>query len=146
MNGAQTPAAACLLSTNPELLKRALIAAADENDLVILNAGASAGTRDYSAKVLAEIGEVIVHGVAIKPGKPVILAMIGDTPVIGSAWLSGFGPINDAHLCPGNDLHFPWPGTAGIPSMSRPRSPDLCIRRWALINSFELPLDGSGKT
>ncbi len=68
---------------NPEFLKRALLAAADENDLVILNAGASAGTRDYSAKVLAEVGEVIVHGVAIKPGKPVILAMIGDTPVIG---------------------------------------------------------------
>ncbi len=68
---------------DPELLKRALLSAADENDLVILNAGASAGTRDYSAKVLAEIGEVIVHGVAIKPGKPVILAMIGDTPVIG---------------------------------------------------------------
>ncbi|MGB3210583.1 MAG: molybdopterin biosynthesis protein [Desulforhopalus sp.] len=68
---------------NPDLLKRALLAAADENDLVILNAGASAGTRDYSAKVLAEVGEVIVHGVAIKPGKPVILAMIGDTPVVG---------------------------------------------------------------
>jgi putative molybdopterin biosynthesis protein len=68
---------------DPELLKTALITAAAENDLVILNAGASAGTRDYSAKVLAEVGEVIVHGVAIKPGKPVILAMIGDTPVIG---------------------------------------------------------------
>lgn len=68
---------------NPELLKRALIAAAAENDLVVLNAGASAGTRDYSGSVLAEVGEVIVHGVAIKPGKPVILAMIGDTPVIG---------------------------------------------------------------
>ena len=68
---------------NPELLKKALITAAAENDLVVLNAGASAGTRDYSAKVLAEVGEVIVHGVAIKPGKPVILAMIGDTPVIG---------------------------------------------------------------
>jgi putative molybdopterin biosynthesis protein len=68
---------------NPELLKRALLTAAAENDLVILNAGASAGTRDYSAMVLAEVGEIIVHGVAIKPGKPVILAMIGDTPVIG---------------------------------------------------------------
>jgi putative molybdopterin biosynthesis protein len=68
---------------NPDLLKQALLDAASENDLVILNAGASAGTRDYSAKVLAEVGEVIVHGVAIKPGKPVILAMIGDTPAIG---------------------------------------------------------------
>jgi len=64
-------------------LKLAIRTAAKENDIVILNAGASAGTRDYSAKVLAEVGKVIVHGVAIKPGKPVILAMIGNTPVIG---------------------------------------------------------------
>jgi len=71
------------VADSPELLKQALVDAAAENDLVIMNAGASAGTRDYSATVLAELGEVIVHGVAIKPGKPVILAMIGDTPVIG---------------------------------------------------------------
>lgn len=71
------------VSDDPELLKASLIKAAAENDLVVLNAGASAGTRDYSAKVLAEVGTVIVHGVAIKPGKPVILAMIGDTPAIG---------------------------------------------------------------
>ena len=64
-------------------LKRAIKKAAEENDIVILNAGASAGTKDYSATVLAEIGEVIVHGVAIKPGKPVILAMVGNVPVIG---------------------------------------------------------------
>ena len=68
---------------DPKLLKKTLLKAASENDLVILNAGASAGTRDYSAKVLGEVGTVIVHGVAIKPGKPVILAMIGDTPAIG---------------------------------------------------------------
>lgn len=68
---------------DPELLKQALLAAAAGNDIVVLNAGASAGTRDYSARVLAEVGEIVVHGVAIKPGKPVILAMIGDTPVIG---------------------------------------------------------------
>ena len=68
---------------DPQLLRKQLLQAASENDLVVLNAGASAGTRDYSAKVLAEVGTVIVHGVAIKPGKPVILAMIGDTPAIG---------------------------------------------------------------
>ncbi len=64
-------------------LKLAIKTAAEKNDIVILNAGASAGTKDYSAKVLAEIGEVIVHGVAIKPGKPVILAIVENTPVIG---------------------------------------------------------------
>ena len=68
---------------DPQLLKKALLDAAATSDIVVLNAGASAGTHDFSAKVLAEVGEVIVHGVAIKPGKPVILAMIGDTPVIG---------------------------------------------------------------
>ena len=68
---------------DPASLRSTLEKAAQENDLVILNAGASAGTRDYSAKVIAEIGKVIVHGVAIKPGKPVILALIGNTPVIG---------------------------------------------------------------
>jgi putative molybdopterin biosynthesis protein len=68
---------------NPELLEQALLQAAAENDLVVLNAGASAGSKDFSANVLARIGKVIVHGVAIKPGKPVILAMIGETPVIG---------------------------------------------------------------
>lgn len=71
------------VSDDPQLLKQTILQAAEENDLVVLNAGASAGTRDYSAKVLAEVGEVIVHGVAMKPGKPVILAMIDDTPVIG---------------------------------------------------------------
>ncbi|SHO51673.1 molybdopterin molybdochelatase [Desulfopila aestuarii DSM 18488] len=68
---------------DPDLLRAALKKAAAENDLVVLNAGASAGTRDYSASVLAEIGDVIVHGVAIKPGKPVILAIIDNTPVVG---------------------------------------------------------------
>lgn len=67
----------------PEALKQALLEAAAGYDLVVLNAGASAGTHDFSAKVLAEIGTVVVHGVAIKPGKPVILGLIGATPVIG---------------------------------------------------------------
>ena len=68
---------------DPEMLRSALLRAASENDMVVLNAGASAGTRDFSSTVLAELGEVIVHGVAIKPGKPVLLAIIGNTPVIG---------------------------------------------------------------
>jgi putative molybdopterin biosynthesis protein len=68
---------------DPEQLAARLRQAAAENDFVVLNAGASAGTRDFSSSVLGKIGEVIVHGVAIKPGKPVILALIDNTPVIG---------------------------------------------------------------
>ena len=54
-----------------------------EYDMVIVNAGSSAGTEDYTVHVLRELGEVIVHGVAIKPGKPVILAVVEGKPVIG---------------------------------------------------------------
>lgn len=53
------------------------------SDMVVMNAGTSAGTEDYTAKVLAELGEVLVHGVAIKPGKPVVLAVCQGKPVIG---------------------------------------------------------------
>lgn len=57
--------------------------AVDEYDMVIMNAGSSAGTEDYTVHVLRELGEVLVHGVAIKPGKPVILAIVRGKPVIG---------------------------------------------------------------
>lgn len=57
--------------------------AVDKYDMVIVNAGSSAGTEDYTVHVLRELGEVIVHGVAIKPGKPVILAVVRGKPVIG---------------------------------------------------------------
>ncbi len=71
------------VSDDKEKLRKAITDAAVENDVVIINAGASAGTRDYTSTVLAELGEVVVHGVAIKPGKPVILAIVDDTPVVG---------------------------------------------------------------
>lgn len=53
-------------------------------DLVIINAGSSAGSKDYTANIIAELGEVLVHGVAMMPGKPTILGMIGNKPVIGN--------------------------------------------------------------
>jgi len=68
---------------DPERLRQVILAATQENDIVILNAGASAGTKDFTSLVLADLGRIIVHGVAIKPGKPVILAIVNDTPVIG---------------------------------------------------------------
>jgi putative molybdopterin biosynthesis protein len=64
-------------------LTEALARAAESHDLVIINAGASAGTEDHTLSVLQELGEIVVHGVNIKPGKPVILALVNGTPVIG---------------------------------------------------------------
>ncbi|MBW2618070.1 MAG: molybdopterin biosynthesis protein [Deltaproteobacteria bacterium] len=53
-------------------------------DLVIINAGSSAGTADYTAQALAEMGTVLVHGVNIMPGKPTVLGYVGQTPIMGN--------------------------------------------------------------
>ncbi|HSM71281.1 MAG TPA: molybdopterin biosynthesis protein [Anaerolineales bacterium] len=50
--------------------------AAQEHDLVLLNAGSSAGAEDFSAKVVEKLGQLLVHGVAVRPGHPVILGII----------------------------------------------------------------------
>lgn len=66
-----------------ERIRDAVKEAAEKFDMVIINAGSSAGTEDYTVQVLRELGEVIIHGVSIKPGKPVILAFVNNKPVIG---------------------------------------------------------------
>lgn len=66
-----------------QAIKQAVSESLACSDMVIMNAGTSAGTEDYTAKVLAELGEVLVHGVAIKPGKPVVLAICQGKPVVG---------------------------------------------------------------
>ena len=66
-----------------EKMKRAVTESVATCDIVIVNAGSSAGREDYTVHVLRELGEVLIHGVAIKPGKPVILAMVENKPVIG---------------------------------------------------------------
>jgi putative molybdopterin biosynthesis protein len=50
--------------------------AAQDHDLILLNAGSSAGAEDFSSKVVEELGTLLVHGVAVRPGHPVILGMI----------------------------------------------------------------------
>ena len=66
-----------------EKIRDALLAAADECDMVLLNAGSSAGRDDYSVRAIAEAGEVLYHGIAIKPGKPAILGARGKVPLLG---------------------------------------------------------------
>jgi putative molybdopterin biosynthesis protein len=72
-----------MVKDNPADIKKILRQAVAENDLVIISAGSSAGTKDYTAEVIAELGEVLIHGIAIKPGKPAIIGRIADKPIIG---------------------------------------------------------------
>jgi len=59
-----------------EFLKSTISKAVKENDIVIINAGSSAGSEDFTVKLIAELGEVLVHGIATKPGKPAILGIV----------------------------------------------------------------------
>ncbi len=67
-----------------EILNAVRGATAGDADLVIVSAGSSAGSEDYTAGVIAELGEVLVHGVTIMPGKPTVLGVINNRPVIGN--------------------------------------------------------------
>jgi molybdopterin molybdotransferase/putative molybdopterin biosynthesis protein len=74
-----------IIADDPDLITAALRDAATEADLVILIAGSSAGRDDYTARVVATAGTLAVHGVAVRPGHPVVLgAVTGGTPVLGA--------------------------------------------------------------
>lgn len=64
-------------------IRKAVEKALEECDIVLLNAGSSAGREDYSAQVIGELGTVLYHGIAIKPGKPVILGYQNEKAVLG---------------------------------------------------------------
>ncbi len=69
---------------NPAGLARAVSAAVSGCDLLIVVAGSSAGRDDYTARVVAELGTLAVHGVAVRPGHPVVLGVVNRTPVLGA--------------------------------------------------------------
>jgi putative molybdopterin biosynthesis protein len=54
--------------------------AAEDHDLILLNAGSSAGSEDYSARIVENLGQLLVHGVAVRPGHPVIIGLIQTDP------------------------------------------------------------------
>lgn len=66
-----------------EDLCAALEQAVQACDMVLLNAGSSAGREDYASTVIGRVGEVFCHGIAIQPGKPAILGCRGSKPILG---------------------------------------------------------------
>ena len=69
---------------DPARIAAAVQAAAAACDLLIVIAGSSAGRDDYTARVVAAEGRLAVHGVAVRPGHPVVLGVVGRTPVLGA--------------------------------------------------------------
>ena len=73
-----------IVPDDPEKIAGALLAAAHgDADLVVINAGSSAGSKDYTAQVIEKLGELWVHGVSMMPGKPTALGRIAGKPVLG---------------------------------------------------------------
>ncbi|MDN5332705.1 MAG: molybdopterin molybdotransferase [Tepidanaerobacteraceae bacterium] len=66
-------------------IKKAVSEALKISDLVVISGGSSVGTRDHTVKVLESLGKpgVIAHGLAVKPGKPTIIAVVEGKPVVG---------------------------------------------------------------
>ncbi len=66
-----------------ERLREAIAASVKDSDVVVINAGSSAGSEDYTAGLIAEMGELVVHGVAVRPGHPVALGVVEGKPALG---------------------------------------------------------------
>lgn len=72
-----------ILPDDPDVFLSVLRTAAAETDMVLLSGGSSAGEKDLSAFAIGTLGEVLAHGIAMKPGKPTLIGKIGPTPVFG---------------------------------------------------------------
>jgi putative molybdopterin biosynthesis protein len=72
-----------IVPDDPVALRAAVTAAVEAHDVVLVNAGSSAGREDFTAAVVRELGELVVHGVAIRPGHPVVLGAVAGKPVVG---------------------------------------------------------------
>jgi len=70
-----------LVEDDPDLIKEAIAQNLDA-DLILISGGTSVGEEDYAPPILTEMGELLVHGVRITPGKPTALGMIDEKPVI----------------------------------------------------------------
>lgn len=98
-----------MLPDDYDAIRNQVLEAARTHDLVIVNAGSSAGSEDFTARIVQELGRLLVHGIAIRPGHPVILGLVRLTrhvadkegtdewwrPVIG---LPGY-PVSAAITC-----------------------------------------------
>ena len=73
-----------IVDDRPEDIEKAIKSACESDaHVVLVNAGSSAGSADYTVSILERLGDVLVHGITIMPGKPTIIGMIHGKPVIG---------------------------------------------------------------
>jgi putative molybdopterin biosynthesis protein len=73
-----------IIADDPDNIRRAVDAAVRSDfDMVLTVGGSSAGSEDYAKRVVSELGEILVHGVTIMPGKPLLVGDVAGKPVFG---------------------------------------------------------------
>jgi putative molybdopterin biosynthesis protein len=78
------PAILPIAPDREEDLRRALLEAVESDaDLVVINAGSSAGSKDYTPGIIESLGELLVHGISMMPGKPTAFGRVRGKPVLG---------------------------------------------------------------
>ncbi len=70
-----------IVPDNPDSIKRAVETNLDA-DMILLSGGTSVGKRDHAPEVVAALGELLVHGIGVSPGKPAALGIINNVPVV----------------------------------------------------------------
>jgi len=72
-----------IIKDDEEAIRSAMLSAVESCDIVLISGGSSAGLRDMTADIIGSEGELLLHGIAMKPGKPTILGKVGNKPVFG---------------------------------------------------------------
>ncbi|MGA7923969.1 MAG: molybdopterin molybdotransferase MoeA [Thermoplasmata archaeon] len=71
------------LPDDPDVIEKGVRRALRANDLVLITGGSSVGERDYLAAVFPRVGRLLFHGIAVRPGKPTLVASTGGKLLIG---------------------------------------------------------------
>jgi putative molybdopterin biosynthesis protein len=77
------PVRHAIVEDDPKKIKEALLTHYDKVDLILVIAGSSAGSEDYTRSIIEDSGEVFVHGISMMPGKPTLIGRFKDQPIIG---------------------------------------------------------------
>lgn len=77
------PVSCGIVRDDEPALRAAVSRAVEECDAVLLSGGSSVGEKDAAARVISALGELLMHGLAMKPGKPTMLGKVQGKPVLG---------------------------------------------------------------
>ena len=83
MEDGAEPVRHAVVQDDPKQIREALLSYGQKVDLILMIAGSSAGSEDYTRSIIEESGEVLAHGVSMMPGKPTLIGKFNGRPIVG---------------------------------------------------------------